>query len=109
MADHMHSDHTDRTYVRETDRPAARSGNATMAFVVGGLVVLVAIIAFVLWGGADEDVAAPPLADGDNVSVTVEGEEATAPVVDEVAPAPAEESAAPATDDAEEEVPVPAE
>ncbi|SIN85074.1 hypothetical protein [Vannielia litorea] len=95
-----HSTHTNvpREPVREG------SGTGTMAFIIGGLVVAVAVIAWFLSGGdMDNSVTTVP-AEGGDAAVTIENTapatdggaamEEAAPVDDGAAtPAPAEEAA----------------
>jgi hypothetical protein len=95
MADH--TDHTNNTY-RETRIEERRSGGgAPMAFIVGGLVVAVAIIAWLFTGG-DFGTATTTGGAGDvNVSVETPADGGEATLADEaVAPAGDAEVAAPA-------------
>ncbi len=82
----QYEDHSTHTHVpREPVRES--SGTGTLAFIIGGLVVAVGVIAWFLMGGdIDSSVTTVP-ADGGDASVTIENTPA---------PAPAEESAAPA-------------
>lgn len=80
---------TRSTYIRETQKS---SGTGT-AFIVGGLVVAVAVIGWFLFGGMAP--VATTGADGSTTNVTIEAApEAAAPAAE--APAPAPEAAAPA-------------
>lgn len=80
---------TRSTYIRETQKS---SGSAT-AFIVGGLVVAVAVIAWLIYGGIVP--VSTTGADGSTTNVTIEAApEAAAPAAE--APAPAPEAAAPA-------------
>ena len=81
----------DREYVRETH--TSGGGMSVMAFIVGGLVVLVGILAFVFWGDLDGSFGgAGTSTGGGGVSVTVESEAPSAPAATDGA---AEETAAP--------------
>lgn len=60
--DHIHTTNT----VHETHTTERRSGGS-MAFIVGGLVVAVAVIAWLLFAGTDVD------GTGDDVNVTIDG------------------------------------
>ncbi|WP_425052732.1 hypothetical protein [Psychromarinibacter sp. S121] len=94
----------DREYIRETDKSGG--GMSVMAFIVGGLVVLVGILAFVFWGDVEGSFGGATTGGGD-VSVTVESEASgDAAATDSAAdPAPAETAApdAAASADAEAE------
>ncbi|ETX29563.1 hypothetical protein [Roseivivax isoporae] len=69
MSDHNTSHHT---HTRETR--VERGGSGPLAFIVGGLVVAVGILAFVFWGGGAPD-GATGSAGGGDVSISVEGGE----------------------------------
>ncbi|MCO6382584.1 MAG: hypothetical protein JXQ91_00550 [Vannielia sp.] len=90
-----HSTHT--TVPREPVRES--SGTGTMAFIIGGLVVAVGIIAWFLMGGdMDSSVTTVP-ADGGDASVTIENTPAPANDGAAMESAPATDGdAAPATD-----------
>ena len=89
------ADNSNRTtYVRETEK----TSGGGMAFIVGGLVVAVAVVAWLVFGGSPSTVGTAPDA-GTTTNVTVEQPAAPAPATtqgaaDPVAPAPAD--AAPA-------------
>lgn len=90
------TDYTNRqTYVRETEK----SSGASMAFIVGGLVVAVGVIAWALSGG-DIDVTTTPTPAVENSTTNVTIEPAT-PAIPTVDVTPAEPAApvepAPAT------------
>ena len=80
----------DREYVRETH--TSGGGMSVMAFIVGGLVVLVGILAFVFWGDLDGSFGGAGTSTGGGVAVTVESEAPSAPAATDGA---AEETAAP--------------
>ncbi len=71
MSDHntntAHTHHTRETHVEK------RGGGSGLAFIVGGLVVAVGILAFLFWGGDAPDGAGS--AGGGDVSISVEGGE----------------------------------
>ncbi len=92
----------DREYVRETHVDTGRrGGSSAMAFIVGGLLVAVAVLAFLFWDdlGFGTGTATAPAG---NVDINVESNasgEATAPAPEAEAPAadaPAAEADAPA-------------
>ncbi|WP_172294309.1 hypothetical protein [Pseudoruegeria sp. HB172150] len=60
----------DRDHVRETHIRERSGGNSVLAFIVGGLLVAVAAIAYLVYG-ADFDQAAPA-GDGGNVEINVD-------------------------------------
>ncbi|MBS8227882.1 hypothetical protein [Vannielia litorea] len=104
--DHSTHTHAHREPVRES------SGTGTMAFIIGGLVVAVGVIAWFLMGGDIENGTATTVpADGGDASVTIENT-APAPTDDgaamETAPATDGDAAAPATDAAPADDAVPA-
>lgn len=106
MADH--TSHTDRTYVRETDVPRRSGGMSTLAFIVGGLLALVLVIAFFMWGdGVDNGTRTVVPADTSTSDVNVSVEAGAGAEADgdaAAAPAPATEDTAPVA----EETPSPA-
>ncbi|QDC11557.1 hypothetical protein FHY55_08070 [Oceanicola sp. D3] len=81
-----------------------------MAFIIGGLVVAVAVIAWFLSGGDVENSNATVPADGGDASVTIESTPAPADdgAAMESAPATDGDAAAPATEAAPAEEPAPA-
>jgi hypothetical protein len=77
----------DREYVRETRVENGRGGGSSaLAFIVGGLLVAVAVLAFLFWDDLGfGTTATAPVGD---VNVTVDND-APAPAADAEAPAPA--------------------
>lgn len=93
MSDHTHTDHTHREY-RSVERD--RGGTSGMAFILGAVVVVLGIVAFILFAGDDGvpvDTGSAPAtsapADGtgsdSNVNVTIDGPSQTAPSGDDAA------------------------
>lgn len=83
---------TSKTYVRET-RTIEASGNS-MALIVGGLVVAVGFILWLIFGGSGPVATTDPVSDTTNVTIdpTPDAAEPVAPVE----PAPADDAAEPA-------------
>ena len=104
MADHT----TDRT-TTYVEREAPRSGGGAMGFILGAVVVVLAILAFVVFGGdADTtaDTSAPAAAESSTdstasatVTITDESAGASAAATDSDGDAAAAEETAPATAD----------
>ena len=85
MSDSAHNNHTTTTTTTRESR-----GNSGIAFIVGILVVVVAFLAWIIFGSADTTTATDD--GGSNVNITVESDEGAS------APA-ANTDAAPAGDD----------
>lgn len=89
---------TTQHVTRET-RIEKRSGSTAMAFIVGGVVVAVAILAWVVFGGGDGSAPADATgpAAGDTTNITVETPAPDIAPADDAAapsdPAPAEDAA----------------
>ena len=89
MADH--DMHTHREYVRETD---ARTGTSALAFILGGVVAVLVLLAVLFWDNINGTTSiAPADAPSGNVDVTIE---APAPAASDPAPAPGDGDPAPA-------------
>ena len=82
-----------KTYVRET-RTTESSGSG-MALIIGGLVVAVGFILWLIFGGSGPVVATDPVSDTTNVTIDPAPDAAADPVVP-VEPAPADDAAEPA-------------
>ncbi len=87
----MADDPTRSTYVRETEK----SSGTGIYFIVGGLVVAVAVILWLVFGGTSRTATTP--VSGSTTNVTIDAPAASpAPAADPVAPAPAPAETAPA-------------
>lgn len=97
----MADPYNDKTYVRET-RTTDTTGGGSMALIVGGLVVAVGFILWLVFGAADNssvatdpatdtNVTIEPTAPADSTTnVTIDADEPAAEPVAPVEPAPAE-------------------
>jgi hypothetical protein len=88
MADNEHT----KTYVRDRETRTTEGSGASMALIVGGLVVAVGFILWLVFGGSDGAVVTNPPADTTNVTVepTAPADSTTNVTIDADEPAAAE-------------------